>query len=496
MILETVCQRTDTFISQMPKEQRKRYGQFFTSMATARFMASLLTLDSDADAVNALDAGAGSGILSAALAERMDTLLRHGQTLRIVCYENDENILPLLRENLETVCRECRSHIEYEIRTDNYILSQADAIGGDSLFSETPEQYDIVIGNPPYRKVPKDAPEAKLLGEVCYGAPNLYFLFATMSLKNLHDGGEMVYIIPRSWTSGAYFTKFRQYLFTHATLEYIHLFASRDKVFDKESVLQETMIVRLRKGMHEQPYVTISTTATSRDFSSLESMSVPSDVVVAGPSRYVYLPTSKHDTEVLRTICGMTHTLADAGLRMKTGLVVDFRSRDLLRDTADTDTVPLIYSCHIRNGQVSFPQGRAAEYIVGRSGLTQPNRNYLFVKRFTAKEERRRLQCGVYLNRFLPDCKRISSQNKVNFIDSTDGAMSEETAYGLYAIFNSPLYDTYYRILNGSTQVNASEINAMPVPSADEIKTMGRQLMHDGDFSEQHCESIIMNHIH
>ena len=30
-------------------------------------------------------------------------------------------------------------------------------------------KYDFVIGNPPYMKIPKDAPEATAMPEVCYG---------------------------------------------------------------------------------------------------------------------------------------------------------------------------------------------------------------------------------------------------------------------------------------------------------------------------------------
>ena len=59
--------------------------------------------------------------------------------------------------------------------------------------------------------------------------------------------GEMVYIIPRSWTSGAYFKRFRQYFLREGKLEHIHLFVSRNKVFDKEDVLQETIIIKSKK---------------------------------------------------------------------------------------------------------------------------------------------------------------------------------------------------------------------------------------------------------
>ena len=55
------------------------------------------------------------------------------------------------------------------------------------------------------------------------------------------------------------------------------------------------------------------------------------------------------------------------------------------------------------------------EYIVtSQQGLLQRNSNYLFVKRFTAKEEHRRLQCGVYIAKKYKEYNTISTQNKIN----------------------------------------------------------------------------------
>ena len=132
------------------------------------------------------------------------------------------------------------------------------------------------------------------------------------------------------------------------------------------------------------------------------------------------------------------------------------------------------------------------EYIVTeRKGLIQENRNYLFVKRFTTKEEPRRLQCGVYLSKRFPQYQKISTQNKINFIDGLLTEMSECLVYGLYVLFNSTVYDEYYRILNGSTQVNSTEVNAMPVPELDIIQEMGRKIMKSKDFSEKNCNLIL-----
>lgn len=83
--------------------------------------------------------------------------------------------------------------------------------------------------------------------DICYGAPNLHFLFMEMVSFNLVDSDELVFIVPRSWTSGTYFKKFREKFLSEVALKYIHLFLSRDKVFDKESVLQETIIIKAKK---------------------------------------------------------------------------------------------------------------------------------------------------------------------------------------------------------------------------------------------------------
>lgn len=180
---------------------------------------------------------------------------------------------------------------------------------------------------------------------------------------------------------------------------------------------------------------------------------------------------------------------------MKTGLTVDFRNRESLRDTAEEKAVPLFYSQHIQNGKVVFPVGKDNEYLVTeQKGLLQPNKNYLFVKRFTAKEEHRRLQCGVYLAKMHPEYSKISTQNKINFIDGICN-LSECVVYGLYVLFNSTLYDSYYRILNGSTQVNSTEINSMSVPSIDIIEIIGKKLLSVKDMSETACDNILRSYI-
>lgn len=489
-MLEQIVSKTNLYIDNMPKNERKKYGQFFTSIETARFMASLFEIP-DKKRIAILDAGAGSGILSCAVVERLGCL-ETLEEIEITCYETDQNVLPLLRENLSFMQQCSNKQVNVVIITENYITSQYlefnDMLGG----SNRPMKYDLVIGNPPYMKIQKDAPEAVAMPKVCYGAPNLYFLFASMGLFNLENEGEMVYIIPRSWTSGAYFRKFREYLLSVGKLLQIHLFGSRKKVFDKEKVLQETIIVKVKKTKVKPDTVIISSTETNKDFSECSLLTVPYDLVVSGEELYVYLVTNKEEIAVLNKLYKWNKTLPDLGLKMKTGLTVDFRNWDALRNEDEEGAIPLFYAQHIKQGEVFFPIQKENEYIVtDKKGLIQDNRNYLFVKRFTSKEESRRLQCGVYLAEKFPQYSKISTQNKINFIDGLQSEMSECLVYGLYVLFNSSLYDAYYRILNGSTQVNSTEINAMPVPDLKIIHEMGRKIMINKDMSEQNCDMIL-----
>ena len=252
------------------------------------------------------------------------------------------------------------------------------------------------------------------------------------------------------------------------------------------------MIIKVRKTEKVPQSITITSSKSNNDFGDLMSLTVPYDLVVSGKDHYVYLVTNEEEVQVLEQLHKFDKTLPDIGVKMKTGLTVDFRNRDILRDTEEEGAIPLFYSQHIKQGKVQFPIQKEHEYVVtDQKGLMQENRNYLFVKRFTAKEEHRRLQCGVYLAKNYPQYSKISTQNKINFVDGLLHEMSECLVYGLYVLFNSTLYDEYYRILNGSTQVNSTEINAMPVPDLECIQEMGRKLMRSKDLSENNCNLIL-----
>ena len=314
-MLDYVISKTQEYLDEMPKTKRKKIGQFFTSRETAKFMAGLFSVPKK-EHLDILDPGTGSAILTAALMERLQQE-SSVKSVSLICYETEPAILDLLKDNLEYIKSIVRFDLDYTIITDNYITSQ-----------QLPLAFaDLVIGNPPYLKINRLAEEAQAMSHVVYGAPNLYFLFASRSIENLRDKGELVYIIPRSWTSGAYFKAFRNFLFKKTTIEHIHLFVSRDKVFEHEAVLQETMIIKLKKEVGTAREIVISSTETSNDFNNIQEINVPKKLVVGNDdNQYVYLVTNNEEVNVLERLSVFHNTLPSLDMKMKTGLTVDWQT--------------------------------------------------------------------------------------------------------------------------------------------------------------------------
>jgi adenine-specific DNA-methyltransferase len=131
---------------------------------------------------------------------------------------------------------------------------------------------------------------------------------------------------------------------------------------------------------------------------------------------------------------------------------------------ASRDTIKK--STPLRGGRCGWEWGFIAR------PLLNPNGNYVLLRRFGAKEERRRLNSSPYLFEQLP-CEFVAFENHVNFIHRPRGRLTRLEALGLSAVLNSSCLDTYFRVSNGNTQVSATEIRDMPLPEIDEIRKIG-----------------------
>lgn len=108
----------------------------------------------------------------------------------------------------------------------------------------------------------------------------------------------------------------------------------------------------------------------------------------------------------------------------------------------------------------------------GHDKHTMKNGTYVLLKRFSSKDEKRRLVASVHLAN-MHYCEFIGFGNKTNYIGILGDELSTIEAYGLATVLNSSFMDRYFRCISGNTQVNATEIRVMKFPSRDQVKEIG-----------------------
>jgi adenine-specific DNA-methyltransferase len=149
---------------------------------------------------------------------------------------------------------------------------------------------------------------------------------------------------------------------------------------------------------------------------------------------------------------------------------------------------------HVMPMQVTWPieTSEKEQYLVVTSAsmsLLVANKDYVLLRRFSAKEERRRLIAAPFLGSMM-DSPFVGLENHLNYVHRPGSSLSDEETYGLAALFNSALLDTYFRTCNGNTQVSATELRAMPLPSLEEMREIGKRIMSSCD-ANRRIDTII-----
>ena len=182
------------------------------------------------------------------------------------------------------------------------------------------------------------------------------------------------------------------------------------------------------------------------------------------------------------------------GLSVSTGRVVDFRAREFLRDDPQDDAVPLIYPCHFDGSFVRWPKERARKpnAIVSNEqtrALLVPTGVYLLVKRFTAKEERKRIVACIY-NPHHFCAPFVGFENHLNYFHCNGKGMTMPLAKGLAAFLNSTVADVYFRQFNGHTQVNATDLRSLNYPARAKLEKLGRAIS-DSERSQSELDILV-----
>jgi len=464
---------------------RKQKGQIFTPKQVSTFMANLFEIRHDT--IRLLDPGAGTGILTATFCERI-LKTDKAVNLTVDAYENNPNVVSLLKTILES-CKielEERGHtVEYNIYNQDFILHNVGYFKKSDLLwnGEKRILYDFIISNPPYYKLNKDSPQSTIMMELISGQPNIYALFMALSASMVKPEGEMVFITPRSFCSGLYYKKFREWFLNNVQITNIHIFESRNEIFDKEGVLQENIIIKTKKlkKINKHKRVIIST-SKNKNFTKLRKVEVAYTDVICYKSGelFIRIPTSSLEIDILHIVDTWPNTLKDFGLEISTGPVVPFRAEQYLLPelTENPKSTPLLWMHNMQDMKVVWPikkNKKASAIHVCRKTmpLLLPVKNYILLKRFSSKEQSRRLHASVFLESEFP-YKTVGIENHVNYIHKLNGNLSVYEIFGIAAVLNTSVIDNFFRSLNGNTQVNATDIRSLPFPKIEDIRKIGK----------------------
>ncbi|MDA2531684.1 N-6 DNA methylase [Bacillus cereus] len=452
--------------------EKKLRGQFFTSASVAKFMASMAKLN--LKNLKVLDPGSGTGILIAALVER---ILNENLNINLTVdlYENDSKAIPFLYKSMELCSKKMKERnnsFEYNIKEVDFILSNESLFNGTS---ENNNSYDLVISNPPYFKVNKKHQYSTILKDYIFGQPNVYFMFMAVSEKLLNLSGQIIFLTPRSYCSGPYFRKFRLLFFNSIQPQHFHLFESRKNTFTSENVLQENIILSGYKKRYFQK-IKVSSSNTPDIYKSYTENKFPKKLIMCGTdNRIIRLPTSKIEQEILQLFDSWENNFKKMDMLISTGPVVTFRAKDVIKEFNPQMTYPLLYMRHVDDtGHIRFPLNKKEDGILKShiSSILIPTKNYVIIKRFSSKEQNKRIYASAFLKKEF-NYEKIGLENHLNYIYKVHGELSEIEVTGLVSFLNSKLVNEFFCIINGHTQVNASDLKQMNLPDRPFLLQLG-----------------------
>lgn len=471
-------------------KKKSQFGQFLTPEKTAAFMAGLFP---DGEGVcRLLDAGAGIGSLSAAFLDRWRDGGFHFKQVGVDAFEFDSALTEHLAQTLEK--HNHRGDFEGSIYEEDFIHTAVESLTG-SLFSKPLKRYTHAILNPPYKKINSNSAHRLALRRAGIETVNLYSAFVALAVALAATGGQIVAIIPRSFCNGPYYRPFRDFILERAAIHHMHLFESRNTAFKDDEVLQENIIIRLERGGQQGPVtVSISTDDSFTDFVTHEH---PFDRIVFpdNPGRFIYVPTTP-DQNVIELAPAMRHTLEDLGINVSTGPVVDFRLKQYLRDTPEPGTVPMLYPSHFNSSGTTWPiEGLKKPNAIERISVTEkwlyPNGFYCVVRRFSSKEEKRRIVASVIEPTTFGDAPMLGIENHLNVFHDNKRGLPESLARGLAVFLNSTVVDLYFRRFSGHTQVNATDLKLMKYPSRNTLCQLGEWASNQGSLTQELIDAKI-----
>lgn len=462
------------------KDLKKERAMFFTPPElSVRLIDNLIAHGASLTKHVWLDPASGGAAFLAPVALRMAAALQAagwaaGDILRhiarhLVGNDIDPCLAGMSKEFLRMVlCKEIVS-AGFE---PSFEVTTGDALRGLGRFKGT---VDVVICNPPYRKMP--SAEVALYSQsyevAIAGQPNLYSLFFKLALDLLKVGGTAGLLTPTSYLSGQYFSPLRGYLRTHAEVSQIDVIAA---VGAFVGVDQETAVTVFYRGLKEQQPIETRVFASTKDagFTDIGVCRLPQSGA-AWP-----VPRNLGDAFLLRAVNGSAFRLADYGYVARVGVFV--WNRDVRKTFANVPKrkagaiFPLVWSSDIGQagdfqlGRQRHPGGLGKYVNMERADHGSVIRNPCVVlQRVTSTDQRRRLVGAAVPTELLQVFGGVVGENHVVFLEQTrDDAVFTPTL--LAQVLQSDTIDRLFRCISGAVNVSIFELEHLQLPDPVRLK--------------------------
>lgn len=296
---------------------RRRRGEFYTPRKVADYIVScgFSNFGDIASTQKILDPSCGSGVFILSV---LDFLQKRSNKKHL------KSILPRIYgydiEGIPTkLCK-----INIALTLDRYGISdyaEPKIIDRDFLAGELSEQFDLIVGNPPY--VGTHARPKRRQYEHFFltakGNYDVYCLFIEQAIRSLTDNGVASLIVPNKWIHSNYGAEVRKLLSTSCSVYLVNL--GLNKVFDS---LVDTCILIAKKSPLVPRSLRYRLLPPSQDvLSSLcekdEGLTARYDLSDLGSSKWLLAPEDLKG--IVTKILEHSKTLSDIGCHIFQGLV-------------------------------------------------------------------------------------------------------------------------------------------------------------------------------
>jgi adenine-specific DNA-methyltransferase len=217
----------------VPRQHRKKYGQFFTPPVIAKFMVNWVL---QKGAKKVLDPGVGTGIFLS----QVFNLLKNEKTFQLTGIDIDPALLNACFLRLKLL----------GVNTDGLRL-----LKGDFLTWRVDDKYDSIVCNPPYvkfhgfdRTIVKEI--SKEFNIQMSQLTNIYTLFFIRATRFIDVGGRIAFITPSEFLYTCYGAELKKFLLKNFKIEAFILVGLEKAVF--EDVMSTGLITLLTKEKAEE----------------------------------------------------------------------------------------------------------------------------------------------------------------------------------------------------------------------------------------------------